>query len=85
MSTKTLLDVPLDLSKKQVRTSKISVFVFLAGQLRHSRQWQGYQQAGAIEAPFTKTHQKIEHQNHVGCVSRFIKKADQDTEKKSFL
>ena len=62
-----------------------NVFVVLSGQLRSSRQWQGYQRAGAYKATFTKTHQMIEHQNHVGCVSRSNKKANQDTEKKFFL
>ena len=47
MSTKTMLDVSQSPSKKQIRTSKISVYIVLAAQLKNSWHWQGYQRAGA--------------------------------------
>ena len=43
--SKTMLDVSRSPSKKQIRTSKISVFIVLAGQMRNSQHWRGYQQA----------------------------------------
>ena len=84
MSTKTIMDVSLSASKKQIRTSKIFVFVILAGQLKNSRHWQGCQRAGALKAPFTTIHETNEHKNHVGCLSKCIKKADQGLEKIRF-
>ena len=36
------------LSKKQIRTSKISVSIVFAGQLKNNRHWQGYQQTTAF-------------------------------------
>ena len=45
--SKTMLDVSRSPSKKQIRTSKISVFIVLAGQMRNSQHWRGYQQAPA--------------------------------------
>ena len=32
------------------------------------------------KAPFTVIHEKNDHKNHVGCLSKSIKKADQDLE-----
>ena len=80
MRSKTMLDASRGPSKKQIRTSKISVFIVLAGQMRNSQHWRGYQQAPAKKAPFTIIHQMNEVKNHVGCISRSIKKADQDLE-----
>ena len=40
---KNMLDVSQSPSKKQIRTSKISVFIISAGQLKNSQHWQGYQ------------------------------------------
>ena len=48
---KTMLDISRSTSKKQIRTSKISVFVVLAGQLKNSRHWQGYQRAVQVKNP----------------------------------
>ena len=64
--------------KKQIRTSKISVFIVLAGQLKNSRRWQGYQRAGAQKAPFTILQKMNEVKNHVECLWKSIEKADQD-------
>ena len=66
-------------SNKQIRTSKISVFIVLAGQLKNSRHWQGYQREGAKEASSTIIHEINEHKSILD-VSNFIKQADQDLE-----
>ena len=47
MRSKTMLDASRGPSKKQIRTSKLSVFIVLAGQMRNSQHWRGYQQAPA--------------------------------------
>ena len=78
--SKTMLDASRGPSKKQIRTTKISVFIVLAGQMRNSQHWRGYQQAPAKKAPFTTIHQMNEVKNHVGSLSKSIKKADQDLE-----
>ena len=76
-----MLDVSQSPSKKQIRTSKTSVFIVLAGQLENSRHWQGKPTSRCIKkAPFTIIHEMNEHKNHVGCLSKSIKKADQDLE-----
>ena len=66
-------------------TSKILVFIKLAGQLRKSRHWQGYQRAGVQKTSFTMIHQMNDVKNHVGCLSKSIKKADKDIEKIRFF
>ena len=54
------------------------VFIDLAGQLKNSQHWQGYQRAGALKSPI---HNEMnEHKNHFGCLSKSIKKANQDLE-----
>ena len=78
--SKTMLDVSRSPSKKQIRTSKISVFIVLAGQMRNSQHWRGYQQAPAKKASFTIIQQMKKVKNHVGSLSKSIKKADQDIE-----
>ena len=53
--------------------------------MKNSQHWRGYQQAPAFKkAPFT-IHQMNEVKNHVGCLSRSIKKADQDIEISVFI
>ena len=37
------------LTKKQIRTSKISVSIVLTGQVKNSQHWRGYQQATSIK------------------------------------
>ena len=76
---KSILDVSRSPSKKQIRTSKISVFIVSTGQLKIKRHWQGYQRAGAKKASSTIIDEINEHESILD-VSNFIKQADQDLE-----
>ena len=81
MRSKTMLDVSRSPSKEQIRTSKISDSIVLARKLKNSLHRQSYQRAGAWKkAPITIIHQMNEVKNHVGCLSKSIKKADQNLE-----
>ena len=78
--SKTMLDVSRSPSKKQIRTSKISVFIVLAGQMKTVNTGGATNKHLLKKAPFTIIHQMNEVKNHVGCLSKPIKKADQDIE-----
>ena len=77
-----MFDVSQSPSKKQIRTSKISVFIVSAGQLKNSQHWQGYQRADALKRPI---HNEMnEHKNHVGCL-KVLQKSRSGPRKYPFL
>ena len=68
------------LSKKQIRTSKIC-FYSLGWPNEKQSTLAGLPTSNCIKkAPFAIIHQMNEVKNHVGCLSKSIKKADQDLE-----
>ena len=81
MTSKTMLDVSRSPSKEQTRTSKISDSTVLSRKLKNSLHRQCYQRAGAWKKHHSqKKRQMNDVKNHVGYLSKSIKRADQDLE-----
>ena len=72
-------------SKKQIRTSKTSVFIVLAGQMKNSQHWRGYQQAPALKKHHSQKHQMNEVKNHVISLSDIHQKSRSGPRKYLFL
>ena len=75
-----MLDVSRSPSKKQIRTSKISNSRVLARKLKTVNTDRATNEQVHEKRPIHNKHQMNDVKNHVGCLSRSIKKAHQDIE-----
>ena len=64
-----MLDVYRKPSKYQIRTTRLSVFIVSAVQLRNSRHWKATIKQVHEDAPLSILHQMNEHINYVGCLT----------------
>ena len=83
-----MLDVSRSSSKKQIRTSKISdsIVYRLSSQTEKQSTDTGLPTSRCKKkGPFTIKHYVNDVKNHVGCLSKSIKKADQASKKSVFI